>query len=61
MVSRRNGKSGGVRVIYFFIAEPGRIYMAAAYAKSRKENLSAADRNTLAKLAAQIKRAAKEG
>ncbi|MBI1786720.1 MAG: hypothetical protein HYR60_04090 [Acidobacteria bacterium] len=27
--SRRKGKSGGLRVVYFFLAEPGRIYMAA--------------------------------
>jgi mRNA-degrading endonuclease RelE of RelBE toxin-antitoxin system len=51
------GKSGGFRVVYFFLAEPGRIYMASIYAKSRKETLSAADRNVLARLAAQIKRA----
>jgi putative transcriptional regulator len=37
-------------VVYFFLAEPGRIYMAAIYAKSRKETLSAADQNVLAKL-----------
>jgi hypothetical protein len=56
---RGGGKSGGFRVVYFLLAEPGRIYMAAIYAKSRMENLSAADRNVLAKLAAQIKKAAK--
>ena len=55
------GKSGGFRVIYFFLSEPGRIYMAAINAKSRKETLSAADRNVLARLAAQIKKAAKGG
>jgi hypothetical protein len=33
--------------------------MAAIYAKSRQENLSAADQNVLARLAAQIKKAAK--
>ena len=55
------GKSGGLRVIYFFLAEPGRLYMAAIYAKSQKENLSAADQNVLAQLAAQIKKAAKGG
>jgi len=48
------GKSGGLRVIYFFLANPGRIYMAGVYAKSRKENLSAADQHVLEKLAAQI-------
>jgi hypothetical protein len=58
---RGQGKSGGFRVIYFFLSEPGRIYMAAIYAKSRKETLSAADRNVLAKLAARIKKAAKGG
>ena len=55
------GKSGGVRVVYFFLTRPGRIYMAAIYSKSRKETLSAADQNVLAKLSAQIKKAAKGG
>jgi hypothetical protein len=55
------GKSGGFRVVYFFLAEPGRIYMAAIYAKSRMESLSTADQNVLARLAAQIKKAAKGG
>ena len=45
------GKSGGFRAVYFFLGEPGRIFMAAIYAKSRKETLSAADRNVLPKLA----------
>ena len=58
---RGKGKSGGFRVVYFFLAEPGRIYMASIYAKSRKETLSAADRNVLAKLAAQIRKAAQGG
>ena len=58
---RGKGKSGGFRVIYFFLAEPGRVYMASIYAKSRKETLSAADRNVLARLAAQIKKAARGG
>ena len=58
---RGKGKSGSFRVVYFFLPEPGRIFMAAIYAKSRKETLSAADQNVLAKLAAQIKKAAKGG
>jgi len=53
------GKSGGLRVVYFFLAQPERIYMAAIYAKSKMESLSAADQNVLAKLAAQIKKAGK--
>jgi mRNA-degrading endonuclease RelE of RelBE toxin-antitoxin system len=56
---RGRGRSGGFRVIYFFIAEPGRIYMASIYAKSRTQNLSAADRNLLGRIAAQIKNAVK--
>ncbi len=58
---RGTGKSGGVRVVYFFLANPGRVYMASVYAKSRKETLSAEDRAVLSKLAAQIKKASKEG
>ena len=46
-------------MVYFFLAEPGQIYMAAIYPKSRMENLTVADQNVLAKLAAQIKKAAK--
>jgi mRNA-degrading endonuclease RelE of RelBE toxin-antitoxin system len=57
---RGQGKSGGYRVIYFFLTPPGRIYMAAIYAKSRKGTLSAADLNALATLAAKIKKASKE-
>ena len=56
---RGGGKSGGFRAVYFFLAEPGRIYMAAFYAKSRKGTLSRADQNVLAKLASQIKKATK--
>jgi hypothetical protein len=58
---RGKGKSGSFRVVYFLLADRGLIYMAAIYAKSRKGTLSAADQNVLAKLAAQIKRAAKGG
>ena len=58
---RGKGKSGGYRVIYFLLAGPGRIYMAAIYSKTRRETLSATDEAVLAKLAAQIKRAAKGG
>jgi hypothetical protein len=53
------GKSGGLRVVYFFISPPGAIYRAHVYSKSRQPNLSAADRNKLAKLASQIKQASR--
>src|SRR5277367_2553957 len=58
---RGQGKSGGFRVIYFFISPPGRIYMASIFAKSRKQTLSAADENVLAKLASAIKKETRGG
>jgi hypothetical protein len=56
---RHQGKSGGFRVIYFFVASPGREYMASIYAKSAKETLSAEDLRILSKLAQQIRTATK--
>ena len=35
---RGKGKSGGLRVIYFFLVEPGRIYMAAVLCQVTKGN-----------------------
>jgi len=58
---RGKGKSGGYRVVYYFMAQPGRIFMSAIYAKSRLSTLSPADRNVLARIAARIKKAAKGG
>ena len=58
---RGHGKSGGFRVVYFFLAEPGRVYMASIYAKSRKQTLSAGDHKVLAKIASEIKSAARGG
>ncbi|ARP86619.1 type II toxin-antitoxin system RelE/ParE family toxin [Bordetella genomosp. 9] len=34
------GKSGGIRVIYYWISEHHRIYMLAAYPKCRKDDLT---------------------
>jgi hypothetical protein len=41
------GKSGGARVIYFYIAQPGRVYMTRIYAKSSQQTLSAHDKKAL--------------
>lgn len=38
------GKSGGVRVIYYWLRDDGQIYMLLIYPKSRKDNLT--DRET---------------
>jgi hypothetical protein len=58
---RGEGKSGGFRVIYFFITPPGRVYMASIFEKSRKQTLSAAEQNDFAKRALVIKKEARGG
>jgi hypothetical protein len=34
------GKSGGIRVIYYWVKDDGQIYLLLAYPKSKKDNLS---------------------
>jgi len=43
------GKSGGVRVIYYFHSELMPLYLLAAFGKNEKVNLSDKERNSLAK------------
>jgi hypothetical protein len=52
------GKSGGVRVIYFYHSEGMPLYLLTIYGKSEKENLSAGERNDLAKFVNLLVRAA---
>jgi len=42
-----SGKSGGIRVLYFYRGERGRVYLIAAYAKNRKETISEAEKATI--------------
>ena len=44
------GKSGGVRVIYYFHDEGMPLYLLTLFAKGERANLSKAERNTLAGL-----------
>ena len=44
------GKSGGVRVIYYFHSESMPLYLLTLFAKNEQDNLSKAERNDLAKL-----------
>ena len=44
------GKSGGVRVIYYYRSEFVPLYLITLFAKNKQDNLSKADRNELAKL-----------
>lgn len=50
------GKSGGYRLIYFYVSPPGRVYMTSIFAKSRKQTLSAGEENELATVAAFLKK-----
>lgn len=49
------GKSGGVRLIYYYHSEAMPLYLLTVFAKNDKANLSSAERNDLAKLAALLK------
>ena len=44
------GKSGGVRVIYYFHSEAMPLYLLAMFAKNERANLCKAERNALAGL-----------
>ncbi|BCB26609.1 toxin RelE [Sulfurimicrobium lacus] len=44
------GKSGGVRVIYYYHSESMPLYLITLFAKNEQDNLSKAERNALAKL-----------
>lgn len=44
------GKSGGVRIIYYYHDPDNPIYLLTVFAKNEQSNLSAAERNALAKL-----------
>jgi len=43
------GKSGGIRVIYYFHSEMMPLYLLAVFGKNEKANLSKEERNSLAK------------
>ena len=49
--SRREGKSGGTRVIYYLLDRRDRIYLLLVYAKGVKDGLTRAEENELRKLA----------
>ncbi|MDZ7753546.1 MAG: type II toxin-antitoxin system RelE/ParE family toxin [Gammaproteobacteria bacterium] len=48
-VRRGSGKSGGVRVIYYFHSELMPLYLLAAFGKNEKANISAEEKRRLAK------------
>ena len=48
------GKSGGLRVIYYFWQMAETLYLLAAYAKNEKDNLSKAELKRLAALVKEL-------
>lgn len=46
------GKSGGVRIIYYFASEKGYIYLMGIYSKSKKTDL---EKDQLKRLAEQVR------
>ena len=53
-VATGKGKSGGARVIYFFRAPSGPVFLLDVYAKNEKANLTQKEWNTLAKALANL-------
>lgn len=49
------GKSGGVRVIYYWVTAEDRILFLTLYAKGEKEDLSAQDLKRVVKLLEELK------
>lgn len=49
-----SGKSGGVRVIYYWMANDGTILMLVAYPKSTKDNLTDQETAILRKLVKEL-------
>lgn len=52
---RGKGKRGGARIIYLHVPEADWIFLVDIYDKDEKEDLSAAEKKVLAKLAEQLK------
>lgn len=48
------GKSGGVRVIYYFHSEHMPLYLLTMFAKNERANLSAVERNALGRLVDEL-------
>ncbi len=46
-----HGKSGGIRVIYYWMTENAQLYMLYVYPKSKQENLTAEQKKALQSIA----------
>ena len=54
------GKSGGARVVYYYLSADGIIYLVSLYAKNVQENLSAKQARQLKQLSTIIKTKVRE-
>lgn len=52
---KNKGKSGGMRVIHLYVSNDGEVHLIDIFEKSDKENLTKAEQNELAKIAALLK------
>jgi mRNA-degrading endonuclease RelE of RelBE toxin-antitoxin system len=59
--AKGKGKSGGIRVIYFFYNETLPVFIITVFGKNEKANLTKAERNELAKLTTLLKESYKRG
>ncbi len=48
------GKSGGIRVIYYFHSEMMPLYLLAAFGKNEKANITAKEKNLLSKAVKEL-------
>jgi len=52
--AKGKGKSGGVRVIYYYHSEDVPLFLLSVYGKGQKANLTAAETNSLAKAVKEL-------
>lgn len=57
--SRGKGKRGGARVIYLYVPETRWFYLLDVYGKGEKDDLGAAEKRVLSRLAETLKRESK--
>jgi hypothetical protein len=51
------GKSGGIRLIYYYWMDPNAVVLITVYAKNEKENLTDADKKEIRKIVENLSRA----
>lgn len=52
--AKGRGKSGGARVVYYYLDERAPVFLLALFAKGEKDNLTQAERNALAGIVKEI-------